>query len=933
MKRFKIKHLVGVFVCALLLLVISAPLFFTSCENEHPEINITLESDFSGIIEAINNTNKTLVEKLAAIETAISNGFATQSEAQDLIKQALESLNGTLEDKLDAIEEAISSQTTSLEAKLGLIEVAIDGGFADQAAAQDLIKQAIDSLSGTMADKLAAIKEAITSQTTSLESKLALIETAINNGFAGQLDALDLIQEAVESLEGTVEEKLAAIETAVNNQTTSLETKLGLIETAINSGFTNQEQALGLIKDAILTLKDSVDGLDDAIDDVVDAIDGVADTIGDTNDALDEIADALNDIIDSIDDIPDYSEILAAIQAAISSLRPGDEEENTINGYEYVEMGDGLRWATMNIGATAPEVIGDYFCWGMTEPITSPQGQFEGSPFEPPVFEDAATAIMGDSWRLPSKEEFERLLNPDEFNWTVETINGVKGFTVTSKISGYEGNHIFLPGAGWYMPNSGVMDSVDGYYWSSTFESTSGPYYMAHCLYIYDNYSSCYTEVSSQYRGYGLPIRAVSEVEEPIPDPNNIVFVDPNVKGRLLRSFDTNGDGEISYAEAAAVTNEDFVMYFYNGSSPGPRPPQITSFDELQYFTGLTTIPEGCFYWCTSLQSITLPSTVTSIGQYAFYGCSGIREFVFPATVNSFGYNSLQGFGFDRLVFLAEDLTIGPDAFFPNIKELVFYAKEPPFKGQHVQGGSPGPFPFQGERIMVPADAIYRYEEVWYQQKRYLEMIPETVEEPIVFVDPAVKTKLVNAFDANSDGELSYGEAAAVTSDQMAHFFENSGITSFDEFKYFRGLTSVPEDCFKGCTNLTSIIIPTAVQSLEAGAFDGCSSLEDLFFKESLNNVASRALAGCTGLKSLKFYSCPALDHPFGNPAENLPLLESMYIYSFGLPVIDENTLNIPTSCVLFVSDPNNLQTLDVWSGYASQMQKIPDWEMYWRTH
>ena len=320
MKRFKIKHLAGSFVCALLLLGISAPLFFTSCENEHPEITITLESDFSGIIEAINNTNKTLVEKLAAIETAISNGFASQSEAQDLIKQALESLNGTLEDKLVAIEEAISNQTTSLEAKLGLIEAAVDGGFADQAAAQDLIKQAIDSLSGTMADKLAAIKEAITSQTTSLESKLALIETAINNGFADQADALGLIQEAVESLEGTVEEKLAAIETAVNNQTTSLETKLGLIEASINSGFTNQEQALGLIKGAVLTLKDSGDGLDDALDDVIDAIDGVADTIGDTNDALDDIADALNDIIDSIDGLPNYYSILVAIYNAIVAL-------------------------------------------------------------------------------------------------------------------------------------------------------------------------------------------------------------------------------------------------------------------------------------------------------------------------------------------------------------------------------------------------------------------------------------------------------------------------------------------------------------------------------------------------------------------------------------------------------------------------------------
>lgn len=981
MKQFKIKHLAGGFVCALLLLGTSAPFFFTSCENEHPEITITIESDFSGIIEAINNTNKTLVEKLAAIEAAINNGIATQSEAQDLIKQALESLNGTLEDKLDAIEDAISSQTTSLEAKLGLIEAAVDGGFADQAAAQDLIKQAIDSLSGTMEDKLDALEEAITSQTTSIEAKLALIEAAINNGFADQSDALGLIQEAVESLEGTVEEKLSAIETAVNNQTTSLETKLGLIETAINSGFTNQEQALGLIKDAVLTLKDSVDGLDDAIDDVVDAIDGVADTIGDTNDALDDIADALNDIIDSIGDIPDYSGILSAIYAALTSLDPNSEPQpgpvsgmcgpfgglylspgylvETVDGYslseggqleilQYYQVGD--AFSTLPL----PRYYHRYQ-WGWnTDPLvidgfTIPTlEQYETILGTSTVPREGATVndVPGKHYAMVAVDltgsEYESygfsgnntinglLLLPDRASFSCpeltslddpQSLNSLSYNRLIDLCSGSNGC-AFLPFAGRFYQDIGWSANF-GCYWTSSGSPD-------HLSWKYSLYFDVGSIESNNYGAAPMfyPVRMVSDGN--IPDPNNIVFADPNVKARIVENYDTNCDGEISYAEAAAVSA--FPEGYFKGG-------QYTSFDEFQYFTGITYIPRECFMGCSSLQSLTLPSSITGVGPYALNGCRSIKEFVFSENVKSFGEGALGNFAADRLVFLAEDhISMNEHSFTGSrecyTKELVYYIKEPPFFGQHTQFGSGGVgFAFRGERILVPADALYRYQEVWYQQKEYLDVIPETDEETITFVDSTVKNMLADAFDTNSDGELSYGEAAAVTSDQMAHFFENSGITSFDEFKFFRGLTSVPEACFKGCTNLTSIIIPTYVQSLEASAFEGCSSLEDLFFKESLNNVASRALAGCTGLKSLKFYSCPALDHPFGNPAENLPLLESMYIYSFGLPEIDENTLNIPTSCVLFVSNPSNLQTFDVWSGYASQMQKIPDWETYWRLH
>ena len=36
-----------------------------------------------------------------------------------------------------------------------------------------------------------------------------------------------------------------------------------------------------------------------------------------------------------------------------------------INGHVYVEMGDGLKWATCNVGADKPEKVGTLFAWGV----------------------------------------------------------------------------------------------------------------------------------------------------------------------------------------------------------------------------------------------------------------------------------------------------------------------------------------------------------------------------------------------------------------------------------------------------------------------------------------------------------------------------------------------------------------------------------------
>lgn len=102
-------------------------------------------------------------------------------------------------------------------------------------------------------------------------------------------------------------------------------------------------------------------------------------------------------------------------------------------------------------------------------------------------------------------------------------------------------------------------------------------------------------------------------------DTEIITFADANVKAICVENWDTDGDSELSMDEAVAVTS--IGTLFKNND-------QITSFDELQYFTGLTTIEESAFEDCNNLTSISIPSNVTSIGDRAFFDCSNLKSVV-----------------------------------------------------------------------------------------------------------------------------------------------------------------------------------------------------------------------------------------------------------------------------------------------------------------
>ena len=201
--------------------------------------------------------------------------------------------------------------------------------------------------------------------------------------------------------------------------------------------------------------------------------------------------------------VTEETEILVKPKPVQEPPRP---TSGTINGHEWVDLGLSVKWATCNVGASSPSDYGNYYAWGdigttseYTEENCKTCRKNIGDISRNPNF-DAARANWRNTWRMPTKAEFEELINKCTWEWV--TYEGHKGYRITSKTNG---KSIFLPAAGWYEGSSLLNVGESGGYWSSTPDENNA--YSAYRLYFYslDYGTSWYSRI------FGHSIRPVSE--------------------------------------------------------------------------------------------------------------------------------------------------------------------------------------------------------------------------------------------------------------------------------------------------------------------------------------------------------------------------------------------------------------------------------------
>ncbi len=318
---------------------------FTSCQEDAPEINytinITVNNDFTEVVNAINNGTMKQTEAIAALTAAIEKMNGDQAANLQALIESINSLATTLDAKLAIIEAAMKAQTLALETKLDLLTAAVEAQTLKQEEMGELLATAIDNLSGTLEDKLAAIEAIIEStsatmaekiaaveaamkaQTLSLENKLALLEAAIK-ALPDYTDQLKAIEAAIKGMPD-YSDKLAAIETAIKNIPDYSE-KMDAIEAAIKNA-PDYTEAIQAIKEAIAALPDYTEKLGA----IITAIE-----------ALPDYSTKLEAIAAAVEAIPDYSEKFEAIQVALEAIADNIEAQEGQYADELEDLTDAI---------------------------------------------------------------------------------------------------------------------------------------------------------------------------------------------------------------------------------------------------------------------------------------------------------------------------------------------------------------------------------------------------------------------------------------------------------------------------------------------------------------------------------------------------------------------------------------------------------------
>jgi len=272
-----------------------------------------------------------------------------------------------------------------------------------------------------------------------------------------------------------------------------------------------------------------------------------------------------------------------------------------------------------------------------------------------------------------------------------------------------------------------------------------------------------------------------------------ITFADNAVKTICVANWDTNGDGELSMSEAAAVTE---LGELFKGNE------EIIWFDELQYFTGLTSIEKNAFAGCTNLTSVTIPNSVTSIGSSAFEDCTGLTSVTIPESVTSIGGSAFRGCSGLTSVTIPNSVTsIGEQAF----------ARCSSLTSMKVESGN-----------------------TIYDSRNNCNAIIETSSNTLI--SGCINTTIPNS----------------VTSIGRYAFLYCSGLTSIT---IPESVTSIGCLAFGDCSGLTSVTIPESVTNIEIGAFYFCSGLTSVTIPESVTSIERYAFEGCSGLTSMKVES------------------------------------------------------------------------------
>ena len=320
-----------------------------------------------------------------------------------------------------------------------------------------------------------------------------------------------------------------------------------------------------------------------------------------------------------------------------------------------------------------------------------------------------------------------------------------------------------------------------------------------------------------------------------------IVFADANVKKACVAAFDTDGDGEVSYKEAAAARSLSGVFDRYR---------TITSFDEFQYFTAITSIPSELFKDCTILKSITFPESLRTIGSYAFSGCTNLKKI--HVTKNVYSIGGMAFYNCKALATLTFDDEISSLSF-GSVNYNTRYA---------------GPFYLCTAltEVRIPA-AVTSLGSGLFEGCSSLKKVTFQEGSKLMYIDASDWNYTTGPFGGCSALEQIVLPETLTKIGREAFY----GCSSLLTINIPEGVSEIGDYAFYNCKKLDGIEIPEACRSIGRCAFQNCSILTKIHLPDNCTVVGSSAFYGCESLADVKlsfaqtlidgstFYNCKSL--------------------------------------------------------------------------
>lgn len=326
-------------------------------------------------------------------------------------------------------------------------------------------------------------------------------------------------------------------------------------------------------------------------------------------------------------------------------------------------------------------------------------------------------------------------------------------------------------------------------------------------------------------------------------NPNGIIdFADAEVKRICVENWDTNGDGELSYGEAAAV--EDIGEVFRHNRN-------IEKFEELRFFIGISNISDYAFYGCSKLMTIIIPNQVIKIGRVSFWS-TGLTSIYIPANVTE-GMQSNAFYDCDKLASIVVDENNPIFDSRNNCNAIILTSSNKLITGSlntiipnDIKIIGANAFSIDGlSNIDIPQSVT----SIDYEAFSASGLKSITIPSSVTFLNGNVFARCIKLESISVNTENPVYDSRN-NCNAIIETLSNKLIAGCTNTTIPNEIVSIGNGAFDYCRELQSIFIPNKVETIGEDAFRS-SGITSISIPKSVNKIGSRAFQWCHNMESV----------------------------------------------------------------------------------